>query len=255
MNFRKLILVFIPSLIVFSILLIKMEYSWWWLVPFVFLFTIPVVLGAIYITKNFFIRSINSLYDAETDHVMKSDIMLTFDDGIHPEWTPNVLDILKAHQIKAMFFVIGKNIDGNEKVLKRLLEEGHTLGNHSFTHDRWFDMKSTKEMLHDLEQMNEAAQQVLGDKWRPVYFRPPYGVTNPNLAKAIRQSGMISVGWNVRSMDTIAKSKEQLLEKLKKMTRPGAIVLLHDRCQITVDTLTDYIVFCKQQGFTFTTLT
>ncbi len=255
MNFRKLILVFIPSLIVFSILLIKMEYSLWWLVPFVFLFTIPVVLGAIYITKNFFIRSINSLYDAETDHVMKSDIMLTFDDGIHPEWTPNVLDILKAHQIKAMFFVIGKNIDGNEKVLKRLLEEGHTLGNHSFTHDRWFDMKSTKEMLHDLEQMNEAAQQVLGDKWRPIYFRPPYGVTNPNLAKAIRQSGMISVGWNVRSMDTIAKSKEQLLEKLKKMTRPGAIVLLHDRCQITVDTLTDYIVFCKQQGFTFTTLT
>jgi hypothetical protein len=254
MNFRKLILAFFPSLALFMGILIKMNDSWWFLLLFIFIFTIPAVLGAIYIGHNFFIRSINSLRDIDAVSGSESDIVLTFDDGIHPEWTPKVLDILKAHHVNAMFFVIGKNIKGNEDILKRLVEEGHTLGNHSFTHDRWFDLKSTRKMLSDLKQMNETAQQVLTNKWVPVYFRPPYGVTNPNLAKAIRQSGMISVGWNVRSMDTIAKSKEQLLEKLRKMTRPGAIVLLHDRCPVTVDTLTDYIVYCKQQGFTFTTL-
>jgi len=153
-----------------------------------------------------------------------------------------------------MFFIIGKNINQHAAILKRIADDGHTIGNHSFTHGIWFDMKSTAGMVAELNQMNEAVVDILGKEYTPVYFRPPYGVTNPNLANAIKRTGMTSVGWNLRSMDTVAKSKMQLLDKLKKMTGKGSIVLLHDRCAITVDTLTDYIVFCKQQGFTFTTL-
>ena len=254
MNLKKFILVFIPTFILLSVIIAKMGYSWWWLLLFCLLSTIPLVLGAIYIEQNFFIRSVNSLQDSNLPNIKDTDIMLTFDDGIHPLWTPKVLDILQVQGVKAMFFVIGKNMEGHEEILKRLVHEGHIVGNHSLTHDMWFDMKSSAEMAAELEQMNSTVANILGKEYTPVYFRPPYGVTNPNLAKAIRQTGMTSVGWNLRSMDTVAKSKDQLLEKLKTLTRPGSIVLLHDRCEISVDTLTDYIVFCKQQGFTFTTL-
>ncbi|QLH44985.1 MAG: polysaccharide deacetylase family protein [Bacteroidota bacterium] len=86
------------------------------------------------------------------------------------------------------------------------------------------------------------------------FFRPPYGVTNPNLAKAIRKSGLQSVGWNVRSLDTTAKNKEELLHRLTRLTRPGSIVLLHDRCSVTAEALTEYIDYCVAEGYTFVTL-
>jgi len=254
MNLKIYKLIMIPLVIILSAVILIMNDSWWWLFLFCLLSTLPLVAGAIYIQQNFFIESINSLNDNTLPYKKDTDIVLTFDDGIHPIHTPKVLDILQAHGVKAMFFIIGKNINQHAVILKRMADEGHTIGNHSFTHGLWFDMKSAVEMAADINQMNEAVVDILGKEYIPVYFRPPYGVTNPNLANAIKRTGMTSVGWNLRSMDTIAKSKQQLLDKLKKMTRKGSIVLLHDRCETTVDTLTDYIVFCKQQGFTFTTL-
>jgi len=254
MKLKKYVLVFIPLVIILSTVIVFLDVSWWWLFLFCLISSVPLVLGAIYIQQNFFIESINSLHDSTLPHKKDTDIVLTFDDGIHPIHTPKVLDILQAHGVKAMFFIIGKNINQHAAILKRIADDGHTIGNHSFTHGIWFDMKSTAGMVAELNQMNEAVVDILGKEYTPVYFRPPYGVTNPNLANAIKRTGMTSVGWNLRSMDTVAKSKMQLLDKLKKMTGKGSIVLLHDRCAITVDTLTDYIVFCKQQGFTFTTL-
>ena len=254
MKLKKYVLVFIPLLIILNAVIVFLDVSWWWLFLFCLLSSVPLIAGAIYIQQNFFVESINSLHDSTLPHKKDTDIVLTFDDGIHPIHTPKVLDILQAHGVKAMFFIIGKNIHQHAAILKRIADEGHTIGNHSFTHGIWFDMKSISDMAAELNQMNEAVVDILGKEYTPVYFRPPYGVTNPNLANAIKRTGMTSVGWNLRSMDTVAKSKMLLLDKLKKMTRKGSIVLLHDRCAITVDTLTDYIVFCKQQGFTFTTL-
>ncbi|MBK7763741.1 MAG: polysaccharide deacetylase family protein [Bacteroidetes bacterium] len=206
--------------------------------------------GAIHIQRNFFFFSHNQLPD-DTE----KKLVLSFDDGIHPLLTPRILDILHAHQIKALFFIIGKNIEGNENILQRMFNEGHTIGNHSDEHSFWFDVQSSKGMLAEIVSMNKKVSVVLGDPFKPKYFRPPYGVSNPALAKAIHKSGMISIGWNLRSMDTTMHSKEQLLQKLKSETKPGCIVLLHDRCEITAEALTDYIVFCKAQGYTFTTIT
>jgi len=253
MNFRQSSGIFVGLLILFAGCVYFFHLTWWLLLIPLMIYISKLVFGAIFIEQNFYLTSTNSLYDKLIPG-NETSVCLTFDDGIHPEFTPRVLDILKKEQINAMFFIIGINIRGNEAILLRIKEEGHQIGNHSDTHDLWFDLKSSADMKKNILKMNERVGAIIGKEYIPVYFRPPYGVTNPNLAKAIKDIGLISVGWNLRSMDTVAKSKKQLLETLKSQTRSGSIVLLHDRCEITVNTLTDYIAFCKTQGFTFTTL-
>ncbi|HNB81844.1 MAG TPA: polysaccharide deacetylase family protein, partial [Chitinophagaceae bacterium] len=132
--------------------------------------------------------------------------------------------------------------------------EGHTLGNHSDQHGFWFDLLPARSMLREIKKVNQRIQQLLEPDFTVQYIRPPYGVTNPSLSRAIQKCGMISVGWNLRSYDTITRDPEELLHTLKSETKPGSLVLLHDRCESTVQVLTNYIHFCKEQGYTFTTL-
>ena len=224
--------------------------SWGWLlIPFI-LYIHLLVFGAIYIQWNFYTVSKNTLSELITNtHLPANPLYLTFDDGVHPIYTPLILDQLKEQQVQALFFLIGKHIPGNEAIVKRIIDEGHLIGNHSDQHAFWFDMQSSSKMLAEIELCNQRIQSITRQK--PIYFRPPYGVTNPNLANAIRQSGLLSIGWNLRSMDTVATSPQQLLDTLQQKTKPNQIVLLHDRCEITAQVLTDYIIFCKQQGFNF----
>lgn len=249
MNLKTQSILFLISLatIVFIMLAFRLP-AWFLLLPIGFFIT-QLVLGAIYIQRNFYIDSINQLSPQETK---EKKICLTFDDGIHPQLTPRILDILKSYRIPAMFFVIGKNLSGHENILRRMQDEGHVIGNHSDQHTFWFDMQSADKMLQEIQTTNQAIERISGNVCR--FFRPPYGVTNPNLAKAVRKSGLRSVGWNARSLDTTAKSKEELLQRLKKLSRPGSIVLLHDRCQVTADALTEYIDYCVAEGYTFVTL-
>ncbi|HTG55973.1 MAG TPA: polysaccharide deacetylase family protein, partial [Niabella sp.] len=86
------------------------------------------------------------------------------------------------------------------------------------------------------------------------WFRPPYGVTNPNLKKAVERMGYTAIGWNVRSMDTVAKDDQALLNKLKQSLKPGAIFLFHDTMFITVKVLRDFIIYAQQQGYEITSL-
>lgn len=178
-------------------------------------------------------------------------IALTFDDG-PAEYTAAVLDILKKEKVPATFFIIGKHVAGREAILQRMQKEGHSIGNHSFNHGFNFDWQSAASMLHEIEQTNEAIEAVIGSKVK--LFRPPYGVTNPNLAKAVRHSGLKSIGWNLRSMDTVAKDKQQLLNKILTKVKAGDIILLHDRCAITAEILPELIITLKKRGFDFATL-
>lgn len=224
---------------------------WFFVWLLLFFIILRLVLGAIDIQQNFYLPSINSLADVGIDASEKK-ICLTFDDGIHETRTPRVLDILRDKEVQAMFFLIGKNCENQKDILFRLQQEGHRLGNHSYAHDFWFDMKSSQAMYDDIQHTQQLMQDTI--QFAPKFFRPPYGVTNPNLAKTVKRTGLTSVGWNLRSLDTVAKSSSQLLEKLKKDTKPNAIVLLHDRCEYTVEVLTEYIDYCLAQGYTFVLL-
>ncbi len=197
--------------------------------------------GCINVSSNFFLPIICK---ADT---MQKEIAISFDDGPAANYTPAILSILKHENVKATFFCIGNRVAGNEAILKQVYEEGHIIGNHSYSHHFWFDMYPVKKMKADLQQMDDAVQRTIGVK--PALFRPPYGVTNPNLAKAVRSGGYTPVGWSVRSLDTVAKDEQQLLNKVTAGIKPGVVFLFHDTCKITLDILPEFLKEVKKRGY------
>lgn len=252
------------TLTVYTILLIATlvlgiiynDYSPWWIVLTILCYLTLVVLGSIKIQWNFYLTSQNRMtkvYAAIEKGKMNikfrgKEVVLTFDDG-PSENTEAVLDILKQANIKAIFFVIGKNIAGKEHIIRRMNKEGHIVGNHSFLHGFSFDWQSSKKMAAEILDTNNAISSITRNA--VTMFRPPYGVTNPMLAKAIKQTGMKSIGWNVRSMDTVAHSEEKLIKRIISRIQNGSIILLHDRCDITVKILPQLIKELTAKSYKF----
>jgi len=234
-------ILFIILLVVFDAAYFFAQASAWWGVVLFVLYIHSLVLGSIYIQWNFYIRSYNK-------SSKQNLVALTFDDGPAQE-TAAILDVLKAQGVHATFFSIGKNAIAKPELVKRWDDEGHLVGNHSYNHGFNFDWQSSKKMAAEIQQANEAVKSITGKT--PRLFRPPYGVTNPNLARAVKKTGMYSIGWNIRSLDTKAKDPEMLLEKILDNIKGGDIILLHDSMPITREILTELIVRTRQKGFTF----
>lgn len=235
-------IILVLSLIVLDITYLLGYTDWWWLLVVLGVYIHALVFGSIYIQWNFYVKSYNSGSNSDRS------IAITFDDGPAAQ-TERILDILKEHSVQAAFFSIGKNAVAHPQLIKRWYAEGHLIGNHSYNHSFNFDWQSSKSMTAEIEQTNAAIQAIAGV--RPLCFRPPYGVTNPNLAKAIRNTGMQSIGWNIRSFDTKAKDPEALLQRLLGKLKGGDIVLLHDSMPITAEILTEFIIQARKKGFTF----
>ncbi len=216
---------------------------WKWLAVLSGIYLHLLVLGAIFIRWNFYLPSYSR--GART-----RCIALTFDDGPAEE-TERILDILKGHRIAATFFSIGKNAAAHPEIVKRWHDEGHLIGNHSYNHGFNFDWKSTAKMVEEIEQTNKTIKSITGQA--PTFFRPPYGVTNPNLARAVKKTGMLSVGWSIRSFDTATKDKnwKKLVDRILDNLEGGDIILLHDSEKITREILTSIIYFAWKKGFTF----
>lgn len=224
-------------------------YAWWWtLVTLLFLLGI-LVLGCMNIRWNFFLRSTNRVpLSIQQLRAGTKPVALTFDDGPH-ENTLKVLDILKSEGVQATFFIIGHQIAGKEPILQRIKDEGHLIGNHTYAHNGAFYWQSARQMKEDILHCNEQIKAATG--LSPNIFRPPFGVTNPNLAKALDSLEMQSVGWTLRSLDTVAKDPVALLDKIIKNVRSNNTILLHDPCAITVDILPELISKLKEKGMTF----
>ena len=217
-----------------------MDWLWYSIIAYLLL----LVPGSIFIRLNFYMEAQHRL--RLNDSSRPPAVALTFDDG-PAAYTTAVLDILQQEQVPATFFLIGKNISGNEQVVARMHREGHTIGNHSFNHGFNFDWQSATKMEQEIVKTNAAIQQITG---QPVaLFRPPYGVTNPNLSRALHRTGLQSIGWSVRSMDTVAKSDSRLIAKVMRSLKNGDIILLHDRCAITARILPVLIQSIKEKGF------
>jgi peptidoglycan/xylan/chitin deacetylase (PgdA/CDA1 family) len=153
-------------------------------------------------------------------------VALTFDDGPHPELTPRVLDLLRRHGAQATFFVVGKNAEAHPDLVRRMVAEGHTVGNHTYAHSPRFPLMGAARMREDMERCDAVMEEITGS--RPALFRPPLGVTNPTLARALGKGRMVA-GWSVRSLDTVARwSREMVFKRVRRRLRPGAVVLLHD---------------------------
>ncbi|MDB4901326.1 MAG: polysaccharide deacetylase family protein [Mucilaginibacter sp.] len=241
LNFRNMNILFIVLLVLSISADIKYGIAGYAYIILLLTYSALLFYGCYYIGSNYFIPVICS---AKTN---KKVIAISFDDGPHAANTPQILQMLKDSNAKAAFFCIGSRINENASILKQAHDEGHIIGNHTFSHHFWFDMFSSKKMLSDMEMMNEATINIIGKT--PKLFRPPYGVTNPNLKKAIINGNYIPVGWSVRSMDTVIKNEEKLLNKVIGKVKPGAVFLFHDTSKSTVAMLPAFIKYVESNGY------
>jgi peptidoglycan/xylan/chitin deacetylase (PgdA/CDA1 family) len=217
------------------------QFPWWIGIAVFLVYTGLLVWGSIRVDSQFYMKAVVKGAGGNRR------IAISFDDGPLPEYTLSVLDTLSAAKVPASFFCIGKRVSQYPELARKIVEQGHIIGNHSFSHHALFDLYSSGRMQAELEQTNALLLETTGK--RPRYFRPPYGVTNPNLAKAVKKTGMTTIGWNIRSLDTVAKEQDKLLEKLWKQLQPGAIVLFHDTMSITAGLLPEFLEGVKKRGF------
>jgi peptidoglycan/xylan/chitin deacetylase (PgdA/CDA1 family) len=241
MTFKASIYLFLISTAFVALLYYFFGISIWWFAVPILLVKASIIYGSAYISSDFYMKA---FCNAETTEKI---IALTFDDGPNPEFTPKVLKVLKEHSAPATFFVIGKNIPGNEDVLHQINSGGHIIGNHTFSHSFFIDFKSSKGFIKEIQQTEKIVKDITGKKMN--FFRPPYGVTTPHLAKAVKELNYYTIGWDVRSLDTTNDSPEKIMKRIRKQIKPGSIILFHDTSDKTVEILKQTLNFAKENGF------
>lgn len=173
-------------------------------------------------------------------------IALTFDDG--PSiYTLEVLELLKKYNAKATFFCIGKNIETHPEILQKVISEGHLVGNHSYSHSKFFDFYNAKKITEEIQKTDALLEKFTSKKIN--FFRPPYGVTTPSIRRALKVTGHKVIGWNIRSLDGGTKNQELIFNRLIKHISPGGIVLLHDTGKHSVLVLEQFLQFLQQNNY------
>jgi peptidoglycan/xylan/chitin deacetylase (PgdA/CDA1 family) len=175
-------------------------------------------------------------------------VALTFDDG-PTEFTPKFLDLLKENKVKATFFCIGKQIEKYPETFQRIIAEGHTIGNHTLSHSNNTGFLSTSKMVEEIEKCDEVMLKI-GNLKTNLYDRLlelPIRIL-PKPSKKLTKS----IGWNVRSLDTITEDEKKFTKSHQKLKK-GSIILLHDTSEKTYNVLVDLLVFLKDKNYsTFT---
>ena len=205
-----------------------------------------------------------ALYEVIDDHYLKEEdlaayqsyqakkqqklVALTFDDGPNAATTPQALDILAKYHVKGTFFMLGKNIAGNEQLVKRVHDEGHEIGNHSWSHPQ-LPTLALEQAKKQIEDTQAALRAVIGES--PKMMRPPYGAINDTLRNAVDMSFIM---WNVDSLDWKNRNTGSIMEQVKKQTYPGSIILMHDIHQTTINALPSVIEYLQKNGYTLVTV-
>ena len=157
-------------------------------------------------------------------------VVLTFDDGPDPEWTPRVLDTLDAAGAKATFFVIGRKVEAHPEIVREIVRRGHAVELHSYAHDRLFSLRGERRVRADLERGLAAIERVAGA--RPTLFRPPIGHTNPIIARVADALDLTVIGWSVSGRDGLRGANPAVVTaRVRGAAEDGAIVLLHDAAE------------------------
>jgi peptidoglycan/xylan/chitin deacetylase (PgdA/CDA1 family) len=235
---------FIIFYILSNFIICLFQGSIWLYLAWFSIFSAVVVWGSFDIQLGYFVNSFTH------KRTKNKEVALTFDDG-PTEFTPNFLDILKENNIKATFFCIGKQIEKYPETFKRIIAEGHTIGNHTFSHSNNTGFLSTSKMIEEIEKCDEMMLKIGNIKTD--LYRPPFGVTNPNIAKAIKKTHKKSIGWNVRSLDTVIDDDKKIYNRITKNLKKGSIILLHDTSEKTYNVLVELLLFLDREKYsTFT---
>ncbi len=195
--------------------------------------------GVLNLDANYFFES----YIKGSDKIPK--VSFTFDDG-PSNYTSQILDIFKEHKLSGNFFVVGKQVQKNKELTKRIVEEGHLIGNHTYSHSHSFDWFPSSKVVEEIEKCNHIIKEVTGKKSR--FFRPPNGIANPMIAKALKQTEMISIAWSIRPFDTVNKNSNAIYNKIIKQIQNGSIILLHDTMPHVVPLVSKLLIYCKKNN-------
>lgn len=229
------------ALVIFSLLLLVGFFGDvppWLYVLFVLIWIVITAIGSFQIKWNYHLQSLNHNYNISENYVA-----ITFDDGPNIEFTPKVLSLLKDYNAKATFFLIGKNAEKQPDIVRQILTEGHAIGNHSYSHSKIFGFFFSKKVASELKQTNSILKEITGKEVK--LFRPPFGVTNPNIKNALRRTGHQSIGWSKRGYDTANISEEKIFKRITANLKKGDIILLHDSSAKTVAVLEQLLLFLQ----------
>lgn len=179
-------------------------------------------------------------------------LYLTFDDGPHPVHTPRILDVLQAHGVRATFFVVGKNARRHPELLRRIVDEGHALGHHSFEHAEPH-LTSSRQLMAEVVQTQDVIAAATGR--RPMLFRPPHGKVTAAKLWALWRAGFTVVLWNRDPKDFARASADELRRWIHERPLSGGdVVLLHDTVEHTPTALSELISSARRSGLTFATV-
>lgn len=179
-------------------------------------------------------------------------VAMTFDDGPHPQNTPRLLDMLRARNIKATFYVIGGNVDRYPQITRRTVAEGHEIGNHTYTH-RKLTTLSDSEVRREMSRTRDAIARASGVQ--PRTMRPPYGALNQNQRAMIyNEFGTPTILWSVDPQDWRRPGVSVVTSRIISGTNNGAIILAHDLHSTTIDAMPGTLDGLLRKGFKFVTV-
>lgn len=184
----------------------------------------------------------------ETLEMENKMIALTFDDGPNVLYTERLLDGLAERDVKATFFLIGKNAEAHPEIVSRIAEEGHLIGNHTYSHLKLTAGNET-EFLEEINRTGEIIKDITGST--PVFCRPPFGVWNTRYEQRL---GIIPVLWDVDPRDWCTFDTRTVANRILADCHDSAIVLMHDEYETSVEAALLVIDELKQQGYTFVTV-
>lgn len=174
-------------------------------------------------------------------------IAISFDASWGAEYTPTILQILKDHDIKTTFFLTGYWIEKYPDLVKKIAEEGHELGNHTYTHPH-LNSLDKQSIKNELERVHAALTDLWGKE--PTLFRPPFGEYSNKVIEAANELNYLTIQWSVDSLDWKDLDKDTIVKRVTGALHPGAIVLFHNNGRYTADALPEILQFAKENGYT-----
>lgn len=187
--------------------------------------------------------------ESEASSEIPPKVALTFDDGPSSEYTPLLLDGLRERNVKASFFVIGSNIEkeGGEEIIRRIYEEGHLIGNHTWHHVDLSDL-STEDAWQELEMTDSLIKAITGEETALV--RPPFG----EFPRSMEEPDKLYVKWTVDSRDWVTKDTQEIVRKVVTDTEENDIILMHDCYETSVEAALQIIDTLSERGYEFVTV-
>lgn len=175
-------------------------------------------------------------------------IALTFDDGPHPKYTEQLLDGLKDRGVVVTFFVTGENAESYPEIIRREQEEGHLIGNHTYSHIQ-LTSRNREAFREELVQTNEILEEITGENIS--FVRPPYGSWDKSFEKELN---MFPVLWNIDPLDWCSHNADCIASKVVEKAGDGDIILMHDYYETSVIAALEVVDILQERGFQFVTV-